>query len=131
MELEPYVGEPDVARLIGQIRGEPVDRVPHLEVLIEDKHVEKVLGRYAGNTLAVGGDPAKGAEEATGRPMYGKDYVAFNQAIGQDILLVECFWTPFKKPLREAESGRPKNDRPIDTSQVQFHTPKGPPQRRV
>lgn len=97
MELESYVGEPDVARLIAQIRGEPVDRVPHLEALVDDQHVEKILGRYAGNTLAIGGDPAKGAEEATGRPMHGKDYVEFNQAIGQDLLLVECFWTPFKK----------------------------------
>ena len=97
MELESYVGEPDVARLIAQIRGEPVDRVPNLEALIDDTHVEKVLGRYAGNTLAVGGDPAKGAAESTGRPMHGKDYVAFNKAIGQDILFVEQFWTPLKR----------------------------------
>jgi uroporphyrinogen decarboxylase len=97
MKLEPYVGEPDMARLAAQIRGEPVDRVPHLEALVDDQHVEKILGRYAGNTLAIGGDPAKGAEEATGRPMHGRDYVEFNQAIGQDVLMVECFWTPFKK----------------------------------
>jgi uroporphyrinogen-III decarboxylase len=74
-----------------------VDRVPHLEALVDDQHVEKILGRYAGNTLAVGGDPAKGAEEAVGRPMVGSDYVEFNKAIGQDVLLVECFWTPIKR----------------------------------
>ena len=82
--IEPYVGEPDVARLIAQIRGEPVDRVPNLEALVDDEHVERLLGRRAGNTLAVGGDPAKGAAEASGRPMHGVDYVEFNQAIGQD-----------------------------------------------
>ena len=97
MPLEPYVGEPDVGRLIGQMRGEPVDRVPHLEALVDDQHVEKILGRYAGNTLAIGGDPAKGAEGATGRPMHAADYVEFNEAIGQDILMVECFWTPLRK----------------------------------
>jgi uroporphyrinogen decarboxylase len=97
MLIEPYEGEPDVGRLIAQIRGRPVDRVPHLEALIDDQHVEKILGRYAGNTLAVGGDPAKGVEGATGRPMHGHDYVELNRAIGQDILMVECFWTPFKR----------------------------------
>ena len=64
MQIEPYIGEPDVARLIAQIRGEPADRVPHLEALVEDRHVENLLGRYAGNTLAYGGDPAKGAGAA-------------------------------------------------------------------
>ena len=103
MRIEPPVGEPDVARLIAQIRGEPVDRVPNLEALVDDVHVERILGRYAGNTLAIGGDPAKGAAEASGRPMHGKDYVEFNQATGQDVLMVECFWTPFK---RQAPDGR-------------------------
>ncbi len=97
MELEPYVGEPDVARFIAQIRGEPVDRVPYCEALVDDEHVERILGRYAGNTLAIGGDPAKGAAEATGRPMHGKDFVEFNEAIGQDVISVECLWTPLKK----------------------------------
>jgi len=97
MPLEPYRGEPDVARLIAQMRGQPVDRVPHLEALIEDQHVERILGRYAGNTLAYGGDPAKGADASVGRPMLGKDFVEFNQAIGQDILLVECMWTPYRR----------------------------------
>jgi uroporphyrinogen-III decarboxylase len=114
MGINPYVGEPDVARLIAQLRGEPVDRVPHLEALVEDRHVTRVLGRYAGSTLAVGGDPAKGAEEATGRPMFGEDYVAFNQAIGQDILMVECFWTPFKRQVAGGE-WIPITDRSIKT----------------
>lgn len=66
MKLEPYVDRPDVTRLIGQFQGEPVDHVPHLEALIEDKHVEKVLGLYAGNTLAVGDGPAKGTANRPG-----------------------------------------------------------------
>ena len=105
MELEPYIGEPDVARLIAQVRGEKVDRVPHLEALIDDSHVEKVLGRYAGNTLAFGGDPAKGASEAGGRPMFGKDFVEFNRRIGQDVCVVEAIWTPFKR-IRSGRDGR-------------------------
>ena len=97
MNLQPYVGEPDVARLIAQIRGQKVDRVPNLENLVDDSHVEKILGRYAGNTLAFGGDPAKGASEATGRPMFARDFVELNCATGQDVLLMEAIWTPFKK----------------------------------
>ncbi len=95
--IERFEGKSDISRLIAQIRGEPVDRVPHLEALIEDNHVTKILGRYAGNTLAYGGDPAKGAEESTGRPMFAQDLLEFNQLIGQDLMMVECFWTPFKK----------------------------------
>jgi len=97
MELERYAGEPDVARLIGQVKGKKVDRVPHLEALIDDSHVEKILGRHAGNTLAYDGDPAKGSAGAAGRPMYGKDFVEFNRLVGQDVCIVESIWTPIKK----------------------------------
>ena len=69
--IEPFVGEPDRERFLATLRGEMTDRVPHFEILIEDQHVEKLLGRPAGNTLGVGGDPAKGSEAAEGvRPMY-------------------------------------------------------------
>jgi uroporphyrinogen-III decarboxylase len=97
MKLEPYIGEPDVARLIAQIRGQKVDRVPNAENLVDDSHVEKILGRYAGNTLAYGGDPAKGASQATGRPMFARDFIELNRATGQDVLVIEAIWTPFKK----------------------------------
>jgi uroporphyrinogen decarboxylase len=98
MAFESYPGEPDIRRLIAAFKGEEVDRVPNFEVLIEDQHVEKMLGRYAGNTLAYGGDPAKGIEEAKGaRPMYPKDYVEVCQIIGQDAIIIESIWTPFKK----------------------------------
>ena len=62
--IEPFVGEADKERLQATLRGEIPDRVPHFEALIEDQHVEKLLGRQAGNTLGVGGDPAKGSEAA-------------------------------------------------------------------
>jgi len=95
--IEPYFGKPDKARLIACLRGEKTDRVPNLELLIEDQHVEKFLGRKAGNTLGVGGDPAKGSEASEGvRPMYPKDYIELCQIIGQDAIVVENFWTPFK-----------------------------------
>jgi hypothetical protein len=58
--IEPYEGPPDKERLIAAMRGEPTDRVPNFEILIEDQHVERLLGRPAGNTLGVGGDRAKG-----------------------------------------------------------------------
>jgi len=96
-QIEPYQGEPSIKRLIATLRGEPTDRVPHFEILIEDQHVEKVLGRQAGNTLGVGGDPAKGSEAAEGvRPMHARDYIEFCRLIGQDAILMEALWTPLK-----------------------------------
>ncbi|GAH76390.1 unnamed protein product, partial [marine sediment metagenome] len=57
-----------------------------------------MLGRYAGNTLAIGGDPAKGADEAQdARPMHHEDYIELCNLIGQDAIAVEALWTPFKK----------------------------------
>lgn len=98
IRLEPFTGEPDIKRLIAAFRHEEVDRVPNFEVLIEDEHVKKLLGRYAGNTLSIGGDPAKGIEESEGaRPMYPKDYIELCNLMGQDAIIVEEIWTPFKK----------------------------------
>lgn len=98
MPFEPYKGEPDINRLLDSFKRRRVDRVPNFEVLIEDKHVEKMLGRYAGNTLAIGGDPAKGVEESEGaRPMHPEDYLEVCRIIGQDAVIVEAIWTPFKK----------------------------------
>ena len=62
MELAKYQGEPDIERLFAAFKHKKVDRVPNFEVLIEDQHVEKLLGRFAGNTLAYGGDAAKAAD---------------------------------------------------------------------
>jgi len=98
MKFESYTGELDIQRLFDTFKRKKIDRVPNFEVLIEDKHVEKMLGRYAGNTLAIGGDPAKGVEESEGaRPMHPEDYIEVCKIIGQEALIVEAIWTPFKK----------------------------------
>ncbi len=98
MQFVSYEGEPDINRLLDAFKHKKIDRVPNFEVLIEDQHVEKMLGRYAGNTLAIGGDPAKGIEESEGaRPMHPEDYIEVCRIIGQDAIIVEAIWTPFKK----------------------------------
>jgi uroporphyrinogen decarboxylase len=95
--ITSFAGAPHIDRLVAAIRGESTDRVPHFEILIEDQHVEKLLGRWAGNTCGVGGDPAKGAAAGEGvRPMYAKDYVELCQLIGQDAIAMEALWTPLK-----------------------------------
>jgi 5-methyltetrahydrofolate--homocysteine methyltransferase len=102
MQFQPYSGEPDIERLFSAFKRKNVDRVPNFEVLIEDMHVEKMLGRYAGNTLAIGGDPAKGIEESKGsRPMHPEDYIEVCRIIGQDAIIVEALWTPFKKRAKD------------------------------
>ena len=95
--LYPYLGEPDIQRLLDAFRRQPVDRVPNFDVLYEDQHVEKFLGRFAGNTLAYGGDPAKGADAKQGRPMYPNDYLDLCQIIGQDAIIFNAgLWTPYR-----------------------------------
>lgn len=41
--FKPYIGKPDKSRLIRAVRREEVDRVPNVEVVIEDKIVENLL----------------------------------------------------------------------------------------
>jgi uroporphyrinogen decarboxylase len=109
--IEPFEGQANKERLIAAIRGEKTDRVPNFEILIEDEHVEKLLGRKAGNTLGVGGDPAKGSEAAEGvRPTLAKDYIELCQIIGQDAIAMEAFWTPIKTKQADG-SVRLLNDR--------------------
>jgi len=112
--LEPYLGEPDIERLKAALKGEKVDRVPNFESLVDDEHVTRLLGRFAGNTLAIGGDPAKGASEATGRPMHARDYLEFARLVGQDAIMLEAIWTPFKKRLPDG-SLAPAMDRSVKT----------------
>ena len=96
--IETYTGPPDVQRLLSAFKRQTVDRVPNLEVLYEDKHVEKFLGKFAGNTLSYGGDPAKGADGEQGRPMYPDDYLDLCEIIGQDAILFDSgIWTPYKR----------------------------------
>ncbi|MHB1346857.1 MAG: uroporphyrinogen decarboxylase family protein [Candidatus Humimicrobiaceae bacterium] len=103
-KILPYEGNTDKERLLAAFRREPVDRVPNFEILIEDKHVEKILGKYAGNTLAYGGDPAKGANAEAGRPMFPNDFIDLCEIIGQDALMFDGgLWTPFKKQNENGE----------------------------
>ena len=97
--IEPFPGEPDIERLKAAFKRKPVDRVPNFEVLYEDEHVEKFLGRNAGNTLAYGGDPAKGVVDPDiVRPMYPDDYIDLCNIIGQDAMVFDAgLWTPFKR----------------------------------
>ena len=103
--IEPFIGEPDVERLIAAFRRQPVDRVPNFEVLLEDQHVEKFLGKPAGNTLAYGGDPAKGVVDPdVVRPMYPDDFIDLCNIIGQDAMVFDAgLWAPFK---RKDENGK-------------------------
>ncbi len=103
--IEPYIGEPDVERLKAAFKRKPVDRVPNFEVLYEDQHVEKFLGRNAGNTLAYGGDPAKGVVDPDlVRPMFPDDFIDLCNIIGQDAMIFDAgLWTPFK---RKDENGK-------------------------
>jgi len=95
--IEPYSGQPDIGRLLATLRGENTDRVPNLEILIEDQHVSRLLGRPAGNTLAVGGEPGKGNAASEGaRPMRAADYLELCRIIGQDAMILEALWTPLK-----------------------------------
>jgi uroporphyrinogen-III decarboxylase len=113
--IEPFEGQADKERIIAAIRGEKTDRVPNFEILIEDQHVEKLLGRQAGNTLGVGGEPAKGSKEAEGvRPMLAKDYLELCQVIGQDAIAMEAFWTPIKT-TGEDNSIKLLNDRSFNS----------------
>lgn len=115
MPFKTY-GEPDINRLLATFQGEIPDRVPYLEVLIEDKHVEYILGKPAGNTLGAAGDVAKGTsdEAAAARPMDPRDYIQICRAVGQDAMIIEALWAPFRKI---EEDGTPKiiNDRSIKT----------------
>jgi 5-methyltetrahydrofolate--homocysteine methyltransferase len=106
MSFEPYTGEPDISRLLHAFKRKKIDRAPNFDVLVEDKHVERMLGRYAGNTLAIGGDPAKGVEESEGaRPMHPEDYIELCKIIGQDAVIVEAIWTPFKQKKEDGKIG--------------------------
>ncbi len=96
--IESFAGKASIDRLIAALHGEKTDRVPHFEILIEDKHVERLLGRKAGNTLGAEGDPAKGAAAGEGvRPMYPNNYLELCQMIGQDAIALETLWTPLKQ----------------------------------
>lgn len=104
--IEPFAGSPDINRLLATLRGEKTDRVPHMEILIEDAHVTRLLGRAAGNTLAVAGEPGKGNAASEGaRPMHAADYIELCRVLGQDVIILEALWTPMKHVRRDGSTG--------------------------
>ena len=112
-KIKPFSGKPHKERLLATLRGEKTDRVPHFESLIEDQHVEKLLGRKAGNTLAIGGDPAKGSAAAEGgRPMHPEDYIELCEIIGQEAIAFKTFWTPIRAMKPDGKVGF-LNDRSV------------------
>jgi len=110
--LNEYSGKPDKKRIINAIQGESVDRVPNFEILIEDKIIEKLLGRHiGGSALGTLGDylniedPFKKANEYNKdieinekrRPIYASDYIELCEIIGQDAIGLEVGPAPFFK----------------------------------
>jgi uroporphyrinogen decarboxylase len=96
------VGKPDKNRLLGMLRGERVDRVPLFENYIDSELVQKILGYPAGNTAAAEGDPYKGDERAVVDgdmcvPMHPKDWVKICKTIGQDTIMMESAFAPYRK----------------------------------
>ncbi|MHB1347608.1 MAG: uroporphyrinogen decarboxylase family protein [Candidatus Humimicrobiaceae bacterium] len=110
LKFKEYSGKPDKNRLINAMKGEPVDRVPNFEVLIEDQIVEKILGRSIGSS-ALGSidDVSKNAinkaekvhknldmdSEKETRPVYAKDYAELCERIGQDAIVLGEWYAPF------------------------------------
>jgi len=112
LQFKPYQGKPDKQRIINAIKGEPVDRVPNLEALIEDKIVEMILGRHIGgatlgnmtdrvvtkNVLDKAWKVHENLELGKeGRPIYATDFIEICEAIGQDVIRIGEFFAPFCK----------------------------------
>ena len=116
VQIEDFEGKSDFRRLEACLLGEPTDRVPHFEILIEDEHVAALLGRAgAGNTMGVGGNPAQqSVANPSIRPMCPRDYLELCEIIGQDIIFVDASWTPVKQKRPDGTVG-PIDDRSIKT----------------
>jgi uroporphyrinogen-III decarboxylase len=112
LKFKPYSGKPDKQRIINAIKGEPVDRVPNLEALIEDKIVEMILGRNIGGATlgnmtdrVITKNPLDKAQKVhenleigkEGRPIYAKDFIELCEIIGQDVIRIADFYAPFSK----------------------------------
>ncbi|HEB30401.1 MAG TPA: hypothetical protein ENI15_05940 [Spirochaetes bacterium] len=86
--------QPNIERVLASFEHKTVDRVPNFEILIEDKHTSRVLGRTVGDTLG----SSKGASEETYAtpPMDIEDYIELCTLIGQDAVGMEALWAPLK-----------------------------------
>ena len=86
--------KPDKERTVAAMRGQTTDRAPHYEIAIEEKVVEKLLGRDAGSTLAA----SRGSSDKTfvTPPMDPDDYLDIIEWNGMDVIGFEALWVPFK-----------------------------------
>jgi uroporphyrinogen-III decarboxylase len=92
---------PDKRRILGALKGEKTDRVPYFENYIGARLVEHILGYPAGNTAAAVGDPYRGDQRAIvdgGRciPMHPQDWLAICKVIGQDVIMMETAFAPYR-----------------------------------
>ena len=88
--------KPNKQRLFAALRKEIPDRVPYFEVLLEERNVDAILGRKVGSTMAA----SRGASDADAfyaPPMDPYDFIELNNFTGQDSLVLESLWAPFKK----------------------------------
>jgi hypothetical protein len=85
---------PNIERILASFEHRRTDRVPNFEILIEDKHTSRLLGRTVGHTLG----SAKGAseDEYVAPPMEARDYIEICRLIGQDAIGMEALWAPLK-----------------------------------
>ncbi len=86
--------DPSIDRILAAFEHRKTDRVPNFEILIEDNHTSRLLGRTVGHTLG----SAKGAseDEYVTPPMEARDYVEICKFIGQDAIGMEALWAPLK-----------------------------------
>lgn len=100
--------EPSKKRLLAAFDGQPLDKVPLFEHYIDDKIVEKIIGRNVGNTCAAVGDPYKCDERSSADgdmiiPMHPKDFLQVCNSICQDSMMVVACYTPFRKLDKEGK----------------------------
>lgn len=101
MNLNDFGIAPDKDRILRCLRGEQTDRIPYFENYIGEKIVEFILGYHAGNTAAAVGDPYRGDQRAIvdgGKcvPMHPKDWIKICRVIGQDVIMMETAFAPYK-----------------------------------
>jgi uroporphyrinogen decarboxylase len=109
MKFHEFGIEPDKNRILRCLRGELTDRIPYFENYIGERIVEFILGYHAGNTAAAVGDPYRADERAIvdgGRciPMHPKDWIKICRKIGQDVIMMEASFAPYK--IFDEEGGR-------------------------
>jgi len=106
LDFSDVKGAPDKERLLLTLRGKKADRVPLFENYIDSLLVENILGYSAGNTAAAVGDPYKGDARAVVEggmciPMHPDDWIEICKRIGQDTIMLEAAFAPYRKVNEE------------------------------